>query len=171
MYLHSNDHVQVCYYNHVKGHSLKSRLTMVCTVDSSEGGPGNLTLNFSADEGSTFPLSGNPGAAFNCSLVGSSNASASAVFDEISGPVVISFSPWMVAVSSCLGAGVDFEAFLGEDVDKVRAFWSDLGMGGRSWDASAEDSLATRVVLTSSVLLPRHTNSSLRDSGTHLLPL
>ena len=99
-----------------------------------------MTLNFSADEGSTFPLSGNPGEAFNCSFVGSSNASASAVFDEISGPVVISFEPLMVAVSSCLGAGagVDFESDSEADadreevVDRFRAFWSDLGIGGRS---------------------------------------
>jgi hypothetical protein len=89
-------------------------------------------LNFSPLDGATFPLSGNPGATFNCSLVGSSNASASTDLEDISGPVVISLVVFIVAVSSSL-LGADFEsesdflADLGEVVEIVRRD----GIGGR----------------------------------------
>jgi hypothetical protein len=99
-------------------------------------------LNFSPLDGATFPLSGKPGAALSSSLVGSSNASASSVFEEISGPVDNSLSVLMVAVSPSF-AGVDFLALVGEVVEICRK----EGIGGRCWDVSADVSRATRVVL------------------------
>ena len=114
-------------------------------------------------EGSTLPLSGNPGAAANCSLVGSSKASASAVLDEISGPVVSSLSALTVAVSFSFGVGLDLELELeleadrGEVVDIVLVLaLDDLGIGGSSCDASADDNLATSVVLSLSIYVPRN---------------
>lgn len=92
-------------------------LTMTWSFASSTGGPGILTLNLSPLEGSTFPLSGRPGAAVTCSAVGRSNASASARFDEISGPVVISFSELRVAVSSSFVGVVEAEAEVGAEGD------------------------------------------------------
>jgi len=105
-------------------------------------------LNFSPLDGATFPLSGKPGAALSSSLVGSSNASASSVLEEISGPVDNSLSLMMVAVSSSF-VGVDFLALLGDVVEICRK----EGIGGRCWDVSADVSRATRVVLTVSPLL------------------
>ena len=99
-------------------------------------------LNFSPLDGATLPLSGKPGAALSSSLVGSSNASASSVFEEISGPVDNSLSFLIVAVSSSF-AGVEFLALLGEVVEICLK----EGKGGRCWDVSADDSRATSVVL------------------------
>jgi len=84
-------------------------------------------LNFSPLEGATFPLAGSPGVVLSSTLVGSSNASASSVFEDISGPVDNSLSFCVVAVSSSF-AGVDFLP-RGEVVESCLN--EEEGIGGR----------------------------------------